>query len=101
MPVIHVNTKGDNAWSDLREKVENSDPTLIQAMGNDTVWHLTILEGGMHSGKYSVGLRLDLPDGRNVVAETSWEALKAAFLAMQAELDPLPQARFYGGGRYA
>ena len=95
MPIIHVNVGGDNAWSDLRERIESSDPTLIQAMGNDTVWYLTILEGGMTSGKYSVGLRLDLADGRVVVAETSWEALTTALSAMRGKIEP---QRFYGGG---
>ena len=96
MPVIRINTDGDNAWSDLRQLVETNDPRLIQAMGGETVWSLIILEGGMVSGKYSVGLRLDLPDGRHVVAETSWDAFKAAFFALKARVDPVP-----GGGRWA
>ena len=99
MPIIHVDVKGDNAWSDLRERIESADPTIIQAMGNDTVWYLTILEGGMQSGKYSIGLRLDLSDGRVVVAETSWAAFAAAFAALSGKLEPKPQ--FYGGGRFA
>ena len=61
MPVIRINTGGDNAWSDLRQMVEANDPRLIQAMGGETVWALTILEGGMVSGRYSVGLRLTYP----------------------------------------
>ena len=96
MPVIRINTGGDNAWSDLRQMVEANDPRLIQAMGDETVWALTILEGGMVSGRYSVGLRLDLPDGRHVVAETSWDAFRAAFLALRAKIEPVP-----GGGRWA
>ena len=99
MPTIHVDIKGDNAWSDLRERFEADDPTIIQAMGDETIWHLTILEGGMTSGKYSVGLRLDLPDGRVVIAETSWEAFKVAFAALSGKIEPRPQ--FYGGGRFA
>lgn len=55
-----------------------------------------MLEGGMKSGAFSVGLRLDLPDGRVVVAETSWAALKAAFFILQARIAPM-----VGGGRWA
>mgnify|MGYP001595117820 CR=1 FL=1 len=99
MPIIHVDVEGDNAWSDLRERLESHDPTIIQAMGNETIWHLTILEGGMLSGRYSVGLRLDLSDGRVIVAETSWDAFKAAFGALNGKIEPRPQ--FYGGGRFA
>ena len=88
MPVIHIKVDGDDAWSDLREWVENDDPRLIQAMGNDTSWQMTLLEGGMQSGDYSVGIRLDLPDGRVVVAETSWALLKTAHLALKAKVEP-------------
>lgn len=95
MPIIHLQLKGDNAWSDLRQMIESNDSRLIQGMGDQTIWSLTILEGGMTSGKYSVGLRLDLADGRIVVAETSWEALKAVVSAMAAKIEP---SRFYGGG---
>mgnify|MGYP001566745221 CR=1 FL=1 len=99
MPIIHVNIEGDAAWSDIRQLAEANDPRLIQAMGNDTVWHLTILEDGMKSGAYSVGLRLDLPDGRVVLAETSWAALRTAYVALAAKVEP---PRFYGsGGRWA
>ena len=94
MPKIHVNVKGDNAWIDLRQRIEANDPTIIQAMGNGVIWHLTILAGGMKSGKYSVGLRLDLPDGRVVVTETSWEAFKAAFAALSEKIEPLPRFPF-------
>mgnify|MGYP001569726087 CR=1 FL=1 len=86
MPVIKVNTEGDNAWVDLRDRFESGDPTLIQAMGDGTVWELILLKGGMQSGKPSVGLRLDLPDGRVVVAETSWQAFLAAAGVLQAKI---------------
>ena len=75
MTTIRVIADGDDAWVDLKDWVESGDPRLVMAMGNDTVWQLTFLERGMESGAASIGLRLDLPDGRIVVAETSWAAL--------------------------
>ena len=87
MPVIKISLEGDEAWSDLRALLESDDPRLIQAMGEETRWQFVLLKGGMMSGDYSVGLRLDLPDGRHVVAETSWNVLSAAFGAMRARVE--------------
>jgi hypothetical protein len=42
------------------------------------------LEGGMQSGKPSLALRLDLPDGRVVIAETSLALLVSATRALVA-----------------
>lgn len=53
------------------------------------------LAGGMSSGKPSVALRIDLPDGRHVIAETSLalflmaaDALKARFGDPRTESGP-------------
>lgn len=64
MPSMDINLDGDNAWPDLRFK-------------QDKIIHITdgikicALDGGMSSGKPSVCFRLDLPNGRIVLAETS------------------------------
>lgn len=47
----------------------------------DSTWYVAILEGGMRSGGTSIALRLDLPDGKAVIAETSaalWEGVARA-----------------------
>lgn len=64
MSSFYINLDGDNAWPDLRANL-------------DKIIHITegmracALDGGMASGKPSVCFRIDLPDGRIVLAETS------------------------------
>lgn len=76
MPAIDIILDGDNAWSDLERK------SIIHLQ--DVVWKMAALPGGMSSGKPSVALRLDLPDGQVVVAETSLLALVTAVSAFVA-----------------
>lgn len=52
------------AWPDLHGRD-------VIHLANDTRIEIAGLEGGMASGLPSVAMRLDLPDGRVVVAETS------------------------------
>jgi hypothetical protein len=49
----------------------------------DGVWDLAVLEGGMQSGKESLALRLTLPDGTEVLAETSLSAWITATCAIR------------------
>lgn len=49
----------------------------------DAVWELAALEGGMQSGKESLALRLTLPDGTEVLAETSLGAWITATCAIR------------------
>lgn len=64
MPTMTINLDGDNAWPELRGK-----PVIHLA--NDAVIKIVALAAGMASGKPSVCIRLDLPDGSVVLAETS------------------------------
>lgn len=64
MPSLDINLDGDNAWPDLRTKQDN----IIHLTDG---MKLCALDGGMSSGKPSVAIRIDLPDGRIVIAETS------------------------------
>lgn len=78
MPVLHINLD-EPAWPELanmREKIISTTEPI----------GVTGLHGGMESGLPSVALRIDLPDGRVVIAETSLalfltaaDALKARF----------------------
>lgn len=71
---IRILLDGDRSMPDLAP----GDERIIH-LGNDAppMW-LTALAGGMTSGKPSVMIRLDLPDGRIVMAETSLSLLLAA-----------------------
>jgi len=64
MAQLHISLEGDNAWTDLKEH-----PERIIHTTND--WHVAALSGGMNSGRPSVAIRIDLPDGQVVIAETS------------------------------
>ena len=66
MPSMDINLDGDNAWPDLRSKQNK----IIHISEGETV-KVCALDGGMSSGKPSVCFRIDLPDGRVVLAETS------------------------------
>jgi hypothetical protein len=70
--VIDLTLDGDGAWPDLSLQ---RDQTIHLA---ETTIGLAVLTGGMTSGRESVAFRLDLPDGKHVVAETSWRLLAAA-----------------------
>ena len=74
MPVIDLKLNGDGAWPELAGRhgvVFVSEPIKI-----------VTLDGGMASGKPSVMIRLDLPDGRLVLAETSVALFQMAAAAM-------------------
>jgi hypothetical protein len=85
MPVIDVRLDGDNCWPDLKAKVEAG--RLIHIKGDGPPIGLAMLEGGMVSGKPSVALRIDLPDGRTVLAETSVELFLTAAAAVRGRMD--------------
>ena len=87
MPVIVVKLGPEPIWPDLAEKWEQGDVYHLGA-GAPPI-QVSGLEGGMKSGKPSVVIRLDLPDGKAVVAETSWVALHAACAALRGRFgDP-------------
>lgn len=78
MPSMGIHLDGDNAWPDLRGKV--GTPQVIETASLD----IAFLAHGMASGKPSVCLRINLPDGRVVLAQTSYALLGAALRAARA-----------------
>jgi hypothetical protein len=79
-PVLHL-TFEDPAWPDLQER------EIIHT----TDVHVAGLEGGMGSGAPSIALRIDLPDGRSVVAETSLALFLTCADGLRARFgDPRP-----------
>lgn len=67
MDIDIVREKDEPPWADLQKLREEG--ALIHLP--DAKWRVVILAEGMSSGLPSVALRLDLPDGRAIVAETS------------------------------
>ncbi len=67
MPQMTLNLDGDNAWPDLRDMPSNK----IVWLPETAMIQVAALDGGMSSGKPSVTFRIDLPDGRVVLAQTS------------------------------
>jgi len=79
MPLLDVNLDGDGAWPDL---LGRSD--LLTG-----AWtRLTALPAGMVSGRLSIGILVELPDGRLCFAETSWRLLYLAAKAIEARYGP-------------
>lgn len=69
---------GDNAWPDLKDK------EIIHLANGARPVQVAVLPGGLRSGRPSVALRLDLPDGRVVVAETTARLFVSAARAISA-----------------
>jgi hypothetical protein len=81
MPSINLVLGPEPVWPDLadREVIHYLEPIGMSA-----------LPGGMESGATSVVIRLDLPDGRVVMAETSLALLLGAARAIAARYPSPP-----------
>ena len=75
MPVINLKLDGDAAWPDLGDR---------EVLDCGATFHMAGLEAGMGSGKPSVAIRIDLPDGRVAIVQTSLTALETAVRALVA-----------------
>jgi hypothetical protein len=66
MPMIDIHLEGEGCWPDLYHR------KVIDCMGdNQPPIGIALLNHGMTSGKSSVTIRIDLPDGSSVITETS------------------------------
>lgn len=74
MNIIKVILEGDGCWEDLADKIK-SDKVIWLREGTISI---AALSKGMKSGKPSVSIRIDLPDGRTLVAETSMRLFLSA-----------------------
>lgn len=80
MNMIKVNLEGDGCWKDLKSKINTEDVVWMR----DGVIQIAALSKGMRSGKPSLSIRFDLPDGKIVISETSMQLfLNAAELLRQ------------------
>lgn len=76
--IIKVELEGDGAFSDLQDKLDQ----VIHLTGPITI---AVLEGGMTSGRPSLAIRIDLPDGKVIVQEASVRAFLAAADVLRAK----------------
>ena len=80
MITIHVKLEGDGAWPDLAEKVDS----VIYLLNDAPPLQIATLSDGMTSGNPSLAMRIDLPDGRTVILETSVRLFLVAAHAIEA-----------------
>jgi len=80
MPVLSVILDGDNCWPDIRTRQQD----VIHLGNNAPPIQVACLTGGMTSGLPSVTFRIDLPDGKVVLAETSLRLFQIAAAAITA-----------------
>lgn len=87
MPTANIllEKDGEGAWPDLGRKIADGNVIFYNAE-----LKVAILEGGMQSGKPSVMLRFELPDGKTLLAETS--------LAMFLQLANMAYAKYGDAG---
>ena len=85
---LDLDLEGDGAWPDLAGRLDQ-----VIHLREGTTIRLAVLTAGMTSGRPAVGIRLDLPDGRVLVAETSARLLVTAARAIAARFPDL----FEGG----
>lgn len=80
LPII---LEGDGCWPDLAPLIlENK---VIHLQGHSM--QVARMPGGMSGGRSSVSVRIDLPDGRVVIAETSMRLFLSAADAFRAKED--------------
>ena len=89
MPWLDIKLDGDKCWPDLQDGKRE-----IIATENISV---ALLPGGMASGKASVAIRIDLPDGRTVIAQTSHDLFEGAARAFRGRLEYLADLKRKGG----
>lgn len=81
MNAIKVILEGDKCWTELADKIKDGKVTWLR----DGVILIATLSKGMKSGKPSVSIRIDLPDGKIVVAETSMRLFLSAAEVFKAK----------------
>ncbi len=80
MTTMSIILDGDNCWPDLKPVLDAGK--LLHA----PIKAVALLRGGMESGKHSVSVRIDFPDGQIAVVETSLELFLAAADAFRGRL---------------
>ncbi len=76
MPEIKIILDGDGAWPDLK-----TPDDFINAMGQKSRVAIAGLKGGMQSGNTSLTFRIDIPDSKPILFETSLALMQGAVRA--------------------
>ncbi|MEE9390573.1 MAG: hypothetical protein V3U91_04955 [Candidatus Aminicenantaceae bacterium] len=79
MQAIKIILEGDRCWPDLKEKLNTEKLIHLR----DTQIEIAALSKGMKSGKPSISMRIDLPDGKTVLIETSMRLFIGAAVAFE------------------
>ncbi len=75
------------SWPDLDQKIKDGD--VIHLGADSPPIQVAGLTSGMRSGAPSVAIRIDLPDGKTAIAETSLKLFLTAADALKARFgDP-------------
>ena len=75
---LRIILQGDGCFSDLKDKDPERIIHVIEGIS------VALLEHGMKSGKPAVAIRIDLPDDRTVIGETSLALFLSAADAFKA-----------------
>ena len=68
MPTINVNLKGEGAWPDMQQLIDDDKLVIIP---NEAVIDIAVLDDGTVSGEPSIAFRFYLPDGKVAFAQTT------------------------------
>jgi hypothetical protein len=79
---MNIKFNGDGAFTDLEDKMDH-------VISIQTPIEVVVLDKGMVSGKPSIAMRIELPDGRTVIAETSGRLFALAGKAVLARYPDL------------
>jgi hypothetical protein len=83
MPILNIICEGDNCWPDLA-----NHPGLHALMGNNSPpIGMALLPFGTVSGQPTVCIRINLPDGKVVLTETTLALLDQAVSIFHAYLE--------------
>lgn len=76
--VLFVPTDAKPAWPELERE------PVIHLANDAPALRVAVIEAGMQTGLPSIALRIDLPDGKTVIAETSARLFCTAARAIMA-----------------
>lgn len=80
---LNIQTQGEACWPDLQARADQ-----LTWLSSGAELSIARLPAGMASGRSSVAIRVDLPDGRVIVVETSMALFLACAQAFAATEEP-------------
>lgn len=82
MTDIQVRLGKEPVWDDLGDKLEKGELIHI----TEGTIQMSGLKGGMTSGRASIAIRIDLPDGKTVIVEVSYRSFLLASSMLTSQL---------------